>query len=392
MSGTPDTQDVDSHYLGRILPAWPRRAALASSIDGSGSPTQNTQDAASGLNSFAHHPSLLWPQSITQHAEGEDPELLPTHYGGELVKESGDCVVCLEPFLPSQRIRVFPCHHCLHAHCALRWLNIASEPTCPTCRTLIPPTHRRYAEVPALHVEAEASEGTEDLAELPSIRQLVTDLKQACKCCSVLAVACVREVVDADAKLALTGDRLGDSIFAQLCENIRNKNLENGKLLLAALRSNDIPAAELAISRGADMDVRELPGHPGYSKTALMLAVQKRFLSIVDSICAAIAEDSAGPSANVNACDDEGYTALSWSAVKGYPEMFSSLLSKGADPSIRNHRGQSLLDLATSSRIKRILSETSSVAQSSRRRVSVCPDASLGPMSMRRQPRSPEIL
>merc|ERR1712216_673407 len=223
---------------------------------------------------------LLRPQSITQHPEADGP----THYGGEPGNESGDCVVCLEPFLPSQRIRVFPCRHRLHAHCALRWLNIASSPTCPTCRTLIPPTHKQYSEVPALHVETEVSESIEDLAELPSIRQLVADAKQACKCCSVLAVACVTEVVDADAQLALTGDRLGDSVFAQLCENIRNKNLENGKLLLSALRSTDIPAAELAISRGADMDVRELSGHPGYCKTALILAVQKRFLSIVDSI------------------------------------------------------------------------------------------------------------
>ncbi|KAM7512208.1 hypothetical protein LguiB_011083 [Lonicera macranthoides] len=53
--------------------------------------------------------------------------------------EAGDCAVCLSKFEPSDQLRLLPlCCHAFHADCIDTWL--ASNQTCPLCRSSVNPT------------------------------------------------------------------------------------------------------------------------------------------------------------------------------------------------------------------------------------------------------------
>jgi len=48
----------------------------------------------------------------------------------------------------------------------------------------------------------------------------------------------------------------------------------------------------------------------------------------------------------IDAADNRGNTALMWAATRGHPNVVTLLLSKGADPGIKNTSGLSALDMA----------------------------------------------
>lgn len=50
-------------------------------------------------------------------------------------QDTPDCCVCLVS-VPLRRAKTFPCGHCLHKGCAVRWLSRSR--TCPLCRTAVP--------------------------------------------------------------------------------------------------------------------------------------------------------------------------------------------------------------------------------------------------------------
>lgn len=54
----------------------------------------------------------------------------------------------------------------------------------------------------------------------------------------------------------------------------------------------------------------------------------------------------AHPKIEVDRRDNDGYTALMWAASKGHEDMVNLLLEAGADPKLKNKRGETAGDLA----------------------------------------------
>ena len=64
--------------------------------------------------------------------------------------------------------------------------------------------------------------------------------------------------------------------------------------------------------------------------------------------------------ADINAFDKYGSSALSMAADKGYPDVVTFLMIRGADPTIKNKRGETALDVASTDEIKDLLNSIKS--------------------------------
>ena len=61
---------------------------------------------------------------------------------------------------------------------------------------------------------------------------------------------------------------------------------------------------------------------------------------------------------NVNAKDDDGWTALMRASWRGYSEIVKYLVKNGSDINIKNNDGKTALDLTDSEEIKEVLRKT----------------------------------
>lgn len=265
--------------------------------------------------------------------------------------EHDDCFICLEPLLVGERVRILPCHHQMHARCAAAWLQYSTRATCPACRAPVPHDHKKIVTLAARSPgRGEAHDGAQTWKDAPLLPALgleepdeavVRRLMRDCWCSQAMAVSAARE---AEA-LGSRADEVAAACMA-----------EHGRVLLAAIRENDVGAAErLLKDRGADLDVRESEGPPRFRKTPLMLAVQKRLGFLVRTMCCSIEEGIAGPFASIDAQDDQGFTALMWASIRGYPELVGQLLAHGATADLRNKDGLTALNLTTHVQVRELL-------------------------------------
>ncbi len=49
--------------------------------------------------------------------------------------DHGQCVICLETYIESDKVRIFKCSHYFHVHCSDQWLLISGK--CPLCKQTI---------------------------------------------------------------------------------------------------------------------------------------------------------------------------------------------------------------------------------------------------------------
>jgi len=94
--------------------------------------------------------------------------------------------------------------------------------------------------------------------------------------------------------------------------------------MFAAVKSPDIPALDMAIENGANVNAADNQG-----VTALMLAVQNNDLVIAARLLDA--------GANINTVDANGDPAINWAAYYGYGDFVSLLLQRGATTNQRGH-------------------------------------------------------
>jgi len=79
-------------------------------------------------------PSLTGP---TYHEDlSKSTDRLLTNESDELIAENVDdsrvCVICLDEYMPGERIRLLPCVHRFHVDCIDQWLK--KHTTCPLCK------------------------------------------------------------------------------------------------------------------------------------------------------------------------------------------------------------------------------------------------------------------
>jgi hypothetical protein len=83
-------------------------------------------------------------QSYSAAATTTTTSTTKNHTASSLPEDDDDtnhvCVICLEHFVPGDRLRVLPCHHSFHVGCIDRWLSGSSSfddcytSGCPTCK------------------------------------------------------------------------------------------------------------------------------------------------------------------------------------------------------------------------------------------------------------------
>jgi len=131
----------------------------------------------------------------------------------------------------------------------------------------------------------------------------------------------------------------------------------NGAELLTALNKNNLIVVDrLLNAKDTALSVRDT----SFGKTALIIAAQKRFRSVVQRMCELILEGVTGAESSINAQDNEGYTALMWASLRGHTEICAVLLAYGARIDLVNSTRKTALELATHSGVIQLLSPQSS--------------------------------
>ncbi|KAJ0172398.1 hypothetical protein K1T71_012371 [Dendrolimus kikuchii] len=134
----------------------------------------------------------------------------------------------------------------------------------------------------------------------------------------------------------------GASVHTAVCRELRTSVLHKsvnceGGLLHCAVRANAVECLKLFISHGVDVNSIE----PG-GTNAIHLAAD---LGMLD--CLKILLDTPGADPNVRTrVGDRESTALHFAADGGFVECVDLLISKGADASLKNHRGSTALHMA----------------------------------------------
>ncbi len=117
---------------------------------------------------------------------------------------------------------------------------------------------------------------------------------------------------------------------------------EGTPLMLAIFYGDDVELIQLLVNHGADvrakMDIDEMAR--GF--TPLHYHISLHRLAVNFPAIATILLDAG---ANINAKDAEGNTPLHIAAKKGYASKVQYLLSRGANPAIKNNQGQLPVDL-----------------------------------------------
>lgn len=278
------------------------------------------------------------------------------------------CCICLEAIYPRQDVYVFPCRHRLHAFCARKWLRVASQPSCPTCRQQVPLARGAGApqgesapstfggRAPSRPVEPEwVPQGMLDLPDpwddsVPT--GAVANVMATCQCTRRLAEAALheatsRETAAFDAEASMVAAPGGAAKLA--VELVLERQRTRGAALQRALLEEHYQVARELLGLG-DCDLgapsRRWAQAGGSEQTALMLATRKRHYHLAKAMCEALAAGTAGTTANIDARDSSGRTALALALAAGYPEMEALLLAYGASEAEARRQGQRPRDLS----------------------------------------------
>ena len=100
-----------------------------------------------------------------------------------------------------------------------------------------------------------------------------------------------------------------------------------------AVKAGDLNGLTRALDAGADVNARD-----NRSRTALMYAVDKGYLLLVEPLLAA--------EANPNMRGPDGATALYIAAAHGHSELITMLMHAGADPTIKGPKGETATKVA----------------------------------------------
>lgn len=106
--------------------------------------------------------------------------------------------------------------------------------------------------------------------------------------------------------------------------------LDPGAALIAAARSGDATGVQAALAAGASPDIQDASGY-----SALMWASWRGHIENVRALIAA--------GANINFQGAFGFTALMRACERGHVELAQLLLGAGADPDLQNERGETAL-------------------------------------------------
>ena len=79
------------------------------------------------------------------------------------------CAICLD-VMPEVGVRALPCAHVYHLKCIARWLEMAPEPRCPQCATIVPGVPRKPISNQR-HVEEQMREAEAQLRTIRRINQ-----------------------------------------------------------------------------------------------------------------------------------------------------------------------------------------------------------------------------
>eukprot|EP00746_Dinoflagellata_sp_MGD_P168032 gnl/MRDRNA2_/MRDRNA2_99117_c0_seq1.p1 gnl/MRDRNA2_/MRDRNA2_99117_c0~~gnl/MRDRNA2_/MRDRNA2_99117_c0_seq1.p1 ORF type:complete len:415 (+),score=65.98 gnl/MRDRNA2_/MRDRNA2_99117_c0_seq1:78-1322(+) len=234
-----------------------------------------------------------------------------------------ECCICLEMMGPPQSLRVFPCLHKLHAQCAVAWLHTENaQRGCPQCRR---PANLSQTILVTLPVDRIGLVMSEHLATSPGINlqapppsDEVARLMESCCCSQEVAQESLRR---ADWQSVGAPDEDAVSAAEGIIEDRLNRS---GTGLLEALKANDLFAVDRHLqSQDAALSIRD----KSFGKTALIIASQKRFRAVVQKMCEMIVAGVAGRGSSIDTQDDEGYTALMWSSLRGHTEICTVLLA-----------------------------------------------------------------
>jgi ankyrin repeat protein len=102
--------------------------------------------------------------------------------------------------------------------------------------------------------------------------------------------------------------------------------------LLEASKKGDIPAAEEALEKGADLEAREQTDKMRKGFTPLMLAVKNGQMEMVKFLL--------GKGADVNAVNKSGRTVLMEAVLAGSPDMVKAIAEAGAELNRKNKSGE----------------------------------------------------
>ncbi len=114
--------------------------------------------------------------------------------------------------------------------------------------------------------------------------------------------------------------------------------------LMVAVLNGSVDMVNMLIEHGANVKAKLGPAVQKTGYTALHYLVNSstsfyNFMAIVDALLDA--------GANVNAKDEQGYTPLHLAAYKDLTDRVHYLISKGANPAIKNNEGQLPVDLVS---------------------------------------------
>ena len=77
-------------------------------------------------------PSIITRINNTRHISNLTEYILRSETDEELNITIEPCPICIESYLPKQKVITLPCSHKFHSHCIRGWLE--TELTCPMCR------------------------------------------------------------------------------------------------------------------------------------------------------------------------------------------------------------------------------------------------------------------
>ena len=109
-------------------------------------------------------PSSMTNATITSGPDGVPITILDKIAAMKLYDKAGEdteeiCAICLDNIETEQRIRMLPCNHTFHDHCAVRWLCRANR--CPVCNAA-PMKPESVAEKPHEIIDIENTEEEEE--------------------------------------------------------------------------------------------------------------------------------------------------------------------------------------------------------------------------------------
>lgn len=124
LSSSPESQNLDRIVL---INPFIQGMVVIERTNRNGS----TTDSSIGLD------SLLWDMfSGKKEQPPASKESIEALESVEIVKDGGECVICLEDWAVGEMATQMPCKHIFHGGCIEKWLKIHGS--CPLCRYKMP--------------------------------------------------------------------------------------------------------------------------------------------------------------------------------------------------------------------------------------------------------------